>query len=293
VFVDSSSSTALSASGNAAVKASVIDVHGSVSKNGNASFSPAPVTGAAVLSDPLASLPEPSTSGLTYCGSVSLSGNSSKTITQGIYCGITLSGNAKLTVGSGTYIIEGGGFTFSGNASINVSGSGVLIVNGGSNYPSAGGTYGAISLSGNGSVSLTPPTSGTCAGIVIYQPRDNTKAIGLSGNASAMTGTIYAPTAQLSESGNAQLNAAVIVDTMTVSGNGVNNALTLNAPSGTVAYTPAQIRTAYGISAISLDGTGLTIAIVDAYDDPSIFQSLDSFDSQFGLTSSGPTLYAQ
>ena len=40
VYVDSSSSTAISASGNAAVKASVIDVHGGVQKSGNASFSP-------------------------------------------------------------------------------------------------------------------------------------------------------------------------------------------------------------------------------------------------------------
>ncbi len=67
----------------------------------------------------------------------------------------------------------------------------------------------------------------------------------------------------------------------------------LSAPSGTVAYTPAQIRAAYGINALSLDGTGQTIAIVDAYDDPSIFQALDAFDTQFGLTGSGPSLYAQ
>jgi subtilase family serine protease len=98
-----------------------------------------------------------------------------------------------------------------------------------------------------------------------------------------MTGTVYAPAAQLAESGNAQLNAAVIVDTMTVSGNGIANTLALAAPSGTVAYTPTQIRAAYGISKLSLDGTGQTIAIVDAYDDPSIYQALDAFDSQFGL----------
>ena len=56
VYVDSSSSSALSASGNAQIKASVIDVHGGVQKSGNASFSPAPITGAAVLADPLAAL---------------------------------------------------------------------------------------------------------------------------------------------------------------------------------------------------------------------------------------------
>src|SRR5208337_5270112 len=33
--------------------------------------------------------------------------------------------------------------------------------------------------------------------------------------------------------------------------------------------------------------------IVDAYDDPQIYQALDAFDGQFGITSSGPTLYQQ
>ncbi|HKM52557.1 MAG TPA: Ig-like domain repeat protein, partial [Isosphaeraceae bacterium] len=291
VYVDSNSSTALSASGNAQVKASVIDVHGGVQKSGNASFSPAPVTGAAPVPDPLASLAPPSTSGLTNYGSESLSGNSSATIKPGIYTQISVSGNGTLTLSSGIYIIEGGGFTVSGNAS--VSGSGVMIVNAGSAYPSTGGSYGSITLSGNGSYSLSPPATGTNAGIVIFQTRDNSKVMTISGNASGMTGTIYAPAAQLAESGNAALNAAVIVDTMTVSGNGIANTLTLAAPSGTVAYTPAQIRAAYGISKLSLDGIGQTIAIVDAYDDPSIFQSLDAFDSQFGLTTSGPTLYNQ
>ncbi len=41
--------------------------------------------GAAVVADPLASLPQPSTSGLTNYGSESLSGNSSATIKPGIY----------------------------------------------------------------------------------------------------------------------------------------------------------------------------------------------------------------
>ena len=51
-----------------------------------------------------------------------------------------------------------------------------------------------------------------------------------------------------------------------------------------MAYTPAQVRTAYGINNLTLDGTGQTIAIVDAYDNPAIFQALDTFDTQFGLT---------
>ncbi len=289
--VDSSSTTALSDAGNTSVTASSIQVVGKAQKTGNATFSPAPTTGAAAVADPLAGLASPGTTGLTGYGSESLSGSSTATIKPGIYSQITVSGNATLTLSSGTYIIEGGGFTVSGNAS--VSGSGVIIVNAGSKYPTTGGTYGSISLSGNGSYSLSPPTSGSYAGVVIFQPRDNTEPASLSGNASGTTGTVYAPAAQLAESGNAQFKASLIVDTLTIGGNGVANDLTLDSPAGTVAYSPAQIRSAYGLTSVAQDGTGQTIAIVDAYDDPSIYLALDAFDSQFGLTSSGPTLYNQ
>ncbi len=291
VYVDSSSASAFSASGAPSIKASVIDVHGSVQKSGSPSFSPAPVIGAAVVADPLASLPLPGTSGLTNYGAENLSGNSSATIKPGIYSSISVSGSATLTMGSGTYIIEGGGFSVSGAGS--VAGSGVTIVNAGSVYPSAGGKYGSISLSGSGTYKLTPPTTGTYAGIVIFQTRDNTKAMTVSGAASGMTGTIYAPAAALTISGSGQLNAALVVDTLTLSGAAVANALALNAPAGTVAYTPAQIRAGYGINSLAQDGAGQTIAIVDAYDDPGIFQSLDDFDSQFGITASAPTLFDQ
>jgi hypothetical protein len=291
VFVDSSSSSALSVSGNATVKVSVISVRGGVQKSGTASLSPAPTTGAAMLPDPLASLAVPSTSGLTNYGSVSLSGGSSATIQPGIYSQINISGTGTLTMNSGVYIIEGGGFTVSGGAG--VSGSGVTIFNAGSKYPSTGGTYGSYSLSGLGTYNLSPPTSGTFAGIVLFQPKDNTKALTLSGNGSGTSGEIYAPAAQLSASGNAVLNTTIVVDTMTISEDGVANTVALSASAGTVTYTPAQIRNAYGINALTLDGNGQTIAIVDAYDDPRIFPSLDAFDTHFGLSDPGTTLYDQ
>ena len=50
-----------------------------------------------------------------------------------------------------------------------------------------------------------------------------------------------------------------------------------------VAYTPAQIRHAYGFDQLPLDGSGQTIAIVDAYDDPSIVSDLQTFDRAFGI----------
>ena len=61
-------------------------------------------------------------------------------------------------------------------------------------------------------------------------------------------------------------------------------------------YTPAQIKKAYGISSISLsgvtgDGTGQTIAIVDAYSDANIVSDLSVFDKEFSL--SAPASFKQ
>jgi len=70
---------------------------------------------------------------------------------------------------------------------------------------------------------------------------------------------------------------------------------TASAPQG---YSPAQLRTAYGISSLSLgstvaDGTGQTIAVVDACNDPTIVHDVDAFDQQFGVAATGSTLYQQ
>ena len=54
--------------------------------------------------------------------------------------------------------------------------------------------------------------------------------------------------------------------------------------SSSVVYTPQQIKQAYGVSNItSLDGTGQTIAVVDAYDAPNIATDAQKFSDQFGL----------
>jgi subtilase family serine protease len=48
-------------------------------------------------------------------------------------------------------------------------------------------------------------------------------------------------------------------------------------------YSPAQIRKAYGFDQLSADGTGRTIVIIDAFQNPYIQQDLSLFDSTFGL----------
>jgi hypothetical protein len=218
IVVDSSSSTALAASGNAHVTASVIDVAGEAHASGNASLQPSPTTGFAPVLDPLAGLLSPSATGVTNFGSVSVSGHSQSVLSPGLYSQIAVSGSASLTLNPGTYIIEGGGFTVTGNAS--ATGSGVMIYNAGSNYPNSGGNFGGITLSGNGTFNLSAPTSGAYTGILIFQSRQNTRALSFSGNATAgMAGTIYAANAALSMSGNAQLQSSLDVGTLNLTGN--------------------------------------------------------------------------
>ncbi|MGZ4150752.1 MAG: S53 family peptidase, partial [Actinomycetota bacterium] len=51
-------------------------------------------------------------------------------------------------------------------------------------------------------------------------------------------------------------------------------------------YTPAQLQSAYGIAdaiAAGNDGTGVTVAIVDAYASPTIQKDLDTYSSRHGL----------
>jgi hypothetical protein len=84
------------------------------------------------------------------------------------------------------------------------------------------------------------------------------------------------------------LSAAVVhakPDYLLEKPHGANAPYTYSAPVG---KTPAQIRQAYGIDQISFgsitgDGTGQTIAIIDAYDDPTIQSDLQAFDAAFSL----------
>jgi hypothetical protein len=214
------------------VKAAGILVVGGVQKSGSPTFSPQPVTGSKMAADPLAGLALPSIpSSPNSYGSKSIGGSTTTTLQPGIYTQISISGAANVAMAAGTYVIQGGGFTASGSATVSIaagtsiilegggmsvsgaaaiSGSGVTIFNFGTSYNGTtdGGSYGAITLSGSGSVSLLPQPSGTYTGILIFQGRGNAKALTFSGAATTgISGLIYAPAAQLVESGSAQVGS--------------------------------------------------------------------------------------
>ena len=55
---------------------------------------------------------------------------------------------------------------------------------------------------------------------------------------------------------------------------------------GSQCYDPYQMRTAYGVDSLianGWDGTGKTIVIIDAFDDPSLQSGFDTFNNYYGL----------
>jgi hypothetical protein len=215
VQVDSSSGSALVVQGTAQVQAGSIQVVGGYHASSTATLSPTPVTGVASVPDPLAGLPIPSVSQTR--GVVNLT-SGSLTINPGIYLQISVSGTGSLTLNPGIYVIAGGGLSVTSSASI--SGTGVMIYNAGSNYVGHGSSFGPITLTGQGTISLTPSSTGTYAGIAIFQSRDNTRAARLNPAAvQAFAGSIfYAPAATVGATGNAHVVNTFVVDRLQMTG---------------------------------------------------------------------------
>jgi hypothetical protein len=135
-------------------------------------------TGVPVMTDPLAAVPEPVATGTNY-GNKSCSGT--VTIQPGIYSQIQISNNANVTMAPGIYYISGGLQMGSGS---NLTGNGVMI------YNTSGDN---LKFDNAGSVTLTPPTSGTYQGISLFEPRAETKEVHLKcSNSITISGTLYA-----------------------------------------------------------------------------------------------------
>jgi hypothetical protein len=216
IVVDSPSSLAYDLSGNASVSALSHDVTGSSPPSGN--ISGTINTSVPSTPDPLLPLaaPDPTSYPIRATSATSVGGNTS--LQPGVYQGgISVSSNGSLTLAAGIYILDGGGLQVSGNGSI--SGDGVMI------YNTGGASAGGINISGNGNIHLTAPTSGVYQGISIFQDRNATGALQLSGNGSVqVTGTVYAPAATIQLSGNASTGSTVggsfIALRVSASGNG-------------------------------------------------------------------------
>src|SRR4051794_21184245 len=64
-------------------------------------------------------------------------------------------------------------------------------------------------------------------------------------------------------------------------------------PATSVHYSPAQLRHAYGFDQLAATGANQKIAIVDAYGNANIQNDLNTFCSQFGLSSTTVQILGQ
>jgi hypothetical protein len=230
VMVNSNSATALTATGGARLTAPTISVVGNYTVSNGATISPLPTVGSSAGSNPFASLPVPTVGGCTYTN-YSVGGGATVTLNPGTYCnGLNISNGATVTLNSGTYIMKGGGLTFAGGA--NVTGTGVMFYNTYSGvYP-----YGPITFNNGTTETLTAPTTGTYAGILMFQ--DPTvvggAASGLAGGTSAnLTGALYFPTTALSFSNGASAAYTIIVaDSVSFTGGVTLNSNYSSLPGG-------------------------------------------------------------
>jgi Flp pilus assembly protein TadG len=186
-------------------------------------YTPDPTTGVSPIPDPLAFLALP-----PDMSTLAVRTGSPCTQGPGKYGSFNFP-NSLCTLTPGVYVIAGSGAQWanSGNANSIIAGSGVTLyfTCGTSTTPApcATGEQGAwLDLTGGGSITITPPTSGPLQGVSIAYDRNNTRDLRLTGNGVAgMKGTIYARSGTLEMDGNGctATNAAVVVNDIEMNGN--------------------------------------------------------------------------
>lgn len=212
VQVNSNDSRCTRLKGNADLYAGQLNIAGGLYTQGNAELHAELNTGASVALDPLADVPEPTwdpgaDNGFTWVGA-----NDNATLQPGYYSGgIRINGNADVVMEPGVYVLDGIGLDIQGNADVIAEGVMFYIK----------GT-GRVEINGNGDVTTSSPGSGDYEGIGLFQARDNTTAGLINGNSDLnIEGTYYFPSNHMDLSGNTDnLCTQLIVDTMTVTGNG-------------------------------------------------------------------------
>jgi len=226
IYVNSSSTSAVSIGGSASVHAAQILVHGSYTKSNNSTLSPTPTTGADAVVDPLLNMPAPSFGGCDY-NNWSWPSSGSVALNPGVYCGgISITGSGIVTFNPGLYVINGGGFNFGGSAAL-VGAHVMFYITGDSTHPAA-----PLNASGTGVISFSAPDSGVYEGLLFFQNRNVTYTTSNTfngNNASATTGAFYFPTTSLSYSGSSTGRyQALVAKKITMTG----NSNFLNDPSG-------------------------------------------------------------
>jgi Flp pilus assembly protein TadG len=243
VYVNSSSSTAINVTGSAQLITSQSSVVGNYSCSWSTVCNPAPTTGAAVVTDPLANrITAPSVPATCTHTNYQASHVDVATLSaDGVYCGgISAIGSAHVTLNAGTYILKNGGFSTGNSAIIDANGPVTIFMT------APGGTNAAVVISGASRVTLSAPTSGSYKGILFYQDPDHpgttTSSVGNSASLTA-TGTWYMPKGVVSMSGAISTGKmALVVKDLTVANSATFQQDLTGAYTGLAQPTPTLIQ---------------------------------------------------
>ncbi len=118
-------------------------------------------------------------------------------LVQGCYTNLNLHG-ANITLSGGTYVFAGSS-NFNGAS---ITGTGVTI------YVPAGAT--PPNFNKVTSLTLSPPTTGSYAGVTYYQVPSNSNDINFNGSSTNLSGLIYAPSAAMNYNGSAGQYAVLV-----------------------------------------------------------------------------------
>jgi hypothetical protein len=223
IIINSTNAVAgLGEGANAKLEAPEINFGGGYSTLEGAQFIGTINTGVRPIPDPLRFLPVPNPNtlpkGTMTSELLTTVSGVTKTyyLTPGVYPrGLSFSGQESVVMAPGIYYMEDGGFSFSGQGSL--LGEGVMI------YNAATDNGDQISITGQGVVKLTPPTSGPYKGLTIFQDRNANVTVKVAGNGLFdIEGGFYAANAPVLVEGNGDksIGSQYICRTLDVGGNG-------------------------------------------------------------------------
>ncbi len=249
IYVDSTSSSALSVIGGAVIKTTGVGIAGQASVNNGGSIENL-AGGALTVSqniapvpDPLAHITKPTVGACTYTGTQNYSSYTSSqsppysgnySIYPGVYCGgISASNGISITFNPGTYILAGGGMSLT-NGGGTTTGTNVTFFDttgAKAGYSGANSAYAGINIANGVTANFSAPTTGgtnSLEGILFFQdssiPAGSAASYFAGGASMTLTGALYFPTTQLNYSNG--INAAytiLVADTLVFTGGATMN----------------------------------------------------------------------
>ena len=242
VISNARSTSAVTAGGSAVVTASPVAAVGGVPPSASYVGATRLLPYSPPQPDPYAALPQPTVP--TVCSNeLRVQPNDAPTTVQpGCFRGMDIKGT--VTLAPGTYVIDGGTLGFGSQA--NVTAIGVTFILTSRTAASDPSSIADVSINGGAQLNFSAPTSGTYAGVLMYQDRrapDGSSQI--NGNsASSFQGGFYFPARQLTYNGTTGMQTQclqLVARRLTFSGNSnIQNSCPAN--SGAHAFDATAVR---------------------------------------------------